>query len=210
MTRIKICGITRFEDARAAVELGAHALGFIFVPSSPRYLGAGDAAERIVTRLPPFVEAVFVCRNLADYRAHPCASLFHTVQIYEPPGGDQVPCGMRIIAATRVRDEHDVAAASAASAYAQAVLLDAYDPNALGGTGTPFDWRNTTQAAQRLALPVILAGGLTPENVGEAIRMVRPYAVDVSSGVEAAPGRKDIRKMTAFFAAVRHADRELD
>ena len=206
MTRVKICGITRPEDAQAAIALGAHALGFIFVPSSPRYVGEGDAAERILETLPPFVETVFVCRSLEDYRAHPVGRLFSAVQVYELPDGSEVAPGVRLIAAIRVPNQPYLDLPSRRLDRARAVLLDAYHPGALGGTGQTFDWRHAQEAKKQLALPLILAGGLTPENVGDAVRAVRPFAVDVSSGVEAAPGQKDIRRMEAFFEAVRRAD----
>lgn len=210
MTRIKICGITSREDAHAAIALGADALGFIFVPSSPRYVGPGDEAARILDGLPPFVDAVFVCRSMEDYQRHPCAPLFTTVQVYEPFQKDFVRPGLRVIAAIRVRDEASLDAAWREPLRAHAVLLDAYHPNLLGGSGASFDWNYARRAKEQIGLPIILAGGLNPENVGEAVRVARPYAVDVSSGVEAFPGRKDVKRMERFVEAVRRADLQLD
>lgn len=218
MTRVKICGITRQSDARLAVELGAAALGFIFVPNTPRYAlrDAETASEvsRIVAETPPFVERVCVVDSYDRVTAL-VASGYSAVQFYR--GGDDEGCASdrRRIRAFRIADEADLEAMaeeiarSPAARYADAYLLDARHPTLLGGAGQVFDWRLARLARERFGKPIVLAGGLTPDNVGEAIAEVRPYAVDVSSGVEAAPGQKDPARLMALFAAVREADRRL-
>jgi phosphoribosylanthranilate isomerase len=210
-TRVKICGITRAEDARLAVELGAAALGFNFYPPSPRYIAPSAAAD-IVQTLPPFVVAVGVFADESD--AARVASVARqagvtAVQLHGPsfPADDarRELQGFRLIRGVAVREgfKPEELAAIRASAF----LLDASDPNLRGGTGKTFDW-NLAREAKRFGT-IILAGGLTPENVGEAIRQVRPFAVDVASGVESAPGKKDPAKLRAFFSAVEVADSNL-
>lgn len=208
-TRVKICGITRLVDARLAIELGAAALGFNFYPRSPRYLEPRAAAD-IVERLPPFVTAVgvFAGENDAAHVATVAREAGITVvQLHGPE--EPVPAkaleGFLVIRAVPVGD--DFKAARLARLKAQAFLLDADDPEKVGGTGRTFNWALAREASRYG--PIILAGGLTPENVGEAIRQVRPFAVDVASGVEAVPRAKDAAKLRAFFAAVEGADREL-
>ena len=217
VTRIKICGITNEEDARAAVEAGADALGFIRVPGGPRYVP--DAAlVRLAYVARPFVSTVLVVRAPAE-----AADLYaNFVQFYEEPevgpcGGDPdrifpPGCPARFVRAFRIRDEQSLRELEnyPHRGRVTAYLLDAFHPNTLGGAGQSFD-RDLAVEAKRLAgdTPIVLAGGLTPENVGEAVARVRPYAVDVSSGVEAAPGRKDYGKLKAFVEAVREADRAL-
>jgi phosphoribosylanthranilate isomerase len=207
MTRVKVCGVTRLEDARRAVELGAAALGFNFYPPSPRYLAPAHARD-IICRLPPFIVSVGVFADeLNDQHiatvareAAVTAVQLHGVEIPALKG----PLGaFTIIRALQVRNGFK--AADLHLEEATAFLLDAYDPSLHGGTGNTFDWSLAREAACRA--PIILAGGLTPENVGRAIHEARPYAVDVATGVEVSPGVKDARKMGAFFAAVAEADR---
>lgn len=206
-TKVKICGITRVEDARLAVELGAAALGFNFYRPSPRYIEPG-AARRIIAQLPPLVMAVGVFADETEGE-HVAAVAreagVSAVQLHGPkfPALDGALENYRVIRGIAVRQGLDPADWSrlAASAF----LLDAFDPELLGGTGKTFDW-SLAREAKRYG-PIILAGGLTPENVGRAVREVRPYAVDVASGVESAPGKKDPAKLRAFFAAVEEADR---
>ncbi len=206
-TRVKICGITRLEDARLAVELGASALGFNFYPPSPRYV-APEAAKAIIRELPPFVTAVGVFAEETD-GAH-VASVARkagvaAVQLHGPrfPNSNRALASYQLIRAVAVRSgsrfEH------LRHSNANAYLLDAYHPKLLGGTGKKFDWKMAREAKQYG--PIILAGGLTPGNVAKAIREARPFAVDVASGVESAPGKKDPAKMRAFFAAVAKADK---
>jgi len=209
-TRVKICGITRGEDARLAVELGAAALGFNFYPPSPRYL-APRAAATIIRQLPPFVTAVGVFADESE--GERVASLAReagvaAIQLHGPRFPDAVSAGALesypLIRAVAVREGFK--AEELAGLKASAFLLDAFDATLLGGTGKTFDW-SVAREAKRYG-PIILAGGLTPENVREAIRAVRPFAVDVASGFESAPGVKDPGKLRAFFAAVEEADRE--
>jgi len=207
-TRIKICGLTRLEDAQLAVELGAAALGFNFYPLSPRYIEP-TAAGAIIRRLPPFVAAVGVFANETDAgqvisQAREAGAT--TVQVHGPrfPALDELLAVFTLVVAVAVREgfKPEELRKIKPSAY----LLDAFDPDRLGGTGRTFDWSAAREAKQYG--PIILAGGLTPGNVAQAVREVRPFAVDVASGVESAPGIKDAAKLRAFFAAVAEADRE--
>jgi len=207
-TRIKICGVTRLEDAERAADLGAAALGFNFYPLSPRYIEPA-AARAIIRRLPPFVTAVGVFANETDAGqviAQAREAGVTTVQVHGPefPPLHDLRSVFTLVVAVAVREgfkpEHLRKIKS--SAY----LLDAFDPDRLGGTGRTFDWSVAREAKQYG--PIILAGGLTPENVARAVREVRPYAVDVASGVESAPRIKDLAKLRAFFAAAAQADRQ--
>jgi phosphoribosylanthranilate isomerase len=205
MVRIKICGITNLEDALLAASLGAHALGFIFYPPSPRSV-APEAAREIISQLPPLVltVGVFVDEEAAKVREMAAAVGLDWLQLH----GQESPeycrsLGRRVIKAFRIQDEASLAHLAAYRGAAQAFLLDAYRPGRMGGTGETFDWR-VAREAQKYG-PIILAGGLTPENVNQAIKMAAPQAVDVSSGAETAPGKKDPAKLRAFFAAVRGA-----
>ncbi len=210
-TRVKICGITRAEDARLAVELGAAALGFNFYSPSPRYLAPVAAAE-IIRQLPPFVVSVGVFADERDARRVVAVAReagVSAVQLHGPgfpaSASGRVLRGYPLIRAVAVREGFRIEELSGLDA--SAFLLDAFDPKLIGGTGRSIDW-NLARAAKRFGT-IILAGGLTPENVGEAIRQVRPYGVDVASGVESEAGKKDLRKLRAFLAAVDEADRNL-
>jgi phosphoribosylanthranilate isomerase len=209
VTRIKICGITNLEDARAAVDYGADALGFIFVPESPRFVGAAQRMAPLSDNLPPFVARVGVCLEPSQIPVAVAARLT-AIQFYSdewPVGGGE---GTDLIQAFRIEDEHslDVIARMLKSGErsVSALLLDTYHKEKLGGSGEAFNWEIALEARARFELPIILAGGLTADNVEEAIVKVRPFAVDVSSGVEAEPGRKDHGKLKAFLQAVRRAD----
>lgn len=204
MTRVKICGITSADDAAAAVEAGADALGFVFVPDTPRLVHL-DAAERIVKGLPPFVTTVgvFVDQPLEDVLRIADRCKLRAIQLHgnEPEAySRRIPCA--VIKAIRVRDPQDLC--SLGTYPAHAFLLDAFVEGQPGGTGTPISWDLARQA--KGTVPIILSGGLRPETVGHAVRRVRPYGVDVSSGVERSPGRKDHKKVREFIAAVREAD----
>lgn len=202
MIRVKICGLRRIEDAMLAAELGADALGFVFWPSSPRFLDP-EGARAIVAALPPFVTTVGVFVDQPEGYVADVARLLNlgAVQLH----GEEVvesygSLSGRVIKSVAVRDGQDCLAAVSAVPAGATVLLDAHDPIRRGGTGRTVDW---TQAASAARLrPVILSGGLTADNVGDAVRTVRPYAVDVSSGVESSPGIKDPEKLRALFAAV--------
>ncbi len=208
MTRIKICGITNAEDARAAVDYGAHALGFNFVPLSPRYVYRQSEPLFLPWDLPPFVDRVAIYHRIEDAEQNLSDCLFGAVQFYE--GHPTSLSGeRRYIRAIRVRDESCFAEVAACVPHAHALLLDAYSADMLGGTGHTFNWELAREIGRRFELPIILAGGLTPDNVADAIAAVRPYAVDVSSGVEAEPARKDHVMLKAFIRAVQRADAQL-
>lgn len=202
MLKIKICGITNVADALTAVAAGADALGFVFAPS-PRQVTPGQAAA-IIRELPPFVTTVGL---VVDQDPFPIleACRVDVIQFHGSESPEAVArVGCRAIKALRVRAAPDLAALveyHSASAY----LLDAYVPGVAGGTGRQFPWQLASEA-QRFGKPVIVAGGLTPENVVRCIETTRPYGVDVSSGVEAEPGRKDAAKVRTFIEAARAAD----
>lgn len=207
-TRIKICGITRPEDALSAIESGADAIGLVFYANSARAVTLEQAAE-IAAVVPPFVTIVSLFVNAdADTVADVVSRV--PVGLIQFHGDEKAAFCASFkrpwIKALRVRDDTDLAAASLAYADGCGVLLDAWQDGVPGGTGKTFDWR---LAEQGLSLPVVLAGGLRPDNVGDAIARVRPWAVDVSGGVESAPGIKDAEKINRFVAAVRAADQQL-
>jgi len=207
MTAIKMCGMTRVEDARAAADLGVHAVGLILWPGSPRHVGL-DAAARLIAVLPPLVTAVgvFVSPDVDDIVRAVEAGIglaqIHGVVPVWPEGRPPT----RILRALRLCAGDDGALDPPVDAGV-AVLLDAHDPHLHGGTGRTVDWaRAATVARQR---PVVLAGGLTAANVEAAIATVRPYGVDVASGVEDGPGIKAHDRMRQFVDAVRRADTAL-
>ena len=209
-TRVKICGITRWEDAQLAVELGASALGFNFYPPSPRYIEPA-AARAIIVKLPPLVTTVgiFADEPNDEHVAGVAKEARVTVvQLHGPrvPKLDGVLAEFPRICGVTVKEGFKPEALR--DLGGDAYLLDAFDIKLLGGTGKPFNWA-LARDASRFGT-IILAGGLTPENVGRAIREVRPFAVDVASGVEAAPGVKDANKLRAFFQEVRRADQGID
>jgi phosphoribosylanthranilate isomerase len=207
-TRIKICGITRVQDAVAAANSGADAIGLVFAEQSPRRVDIEQAAS-IARAVPPFVStvALFVNPDAALVRqiietVQPDLLQFH---------GEEIPAfctsfGRPFLKAARVRPDLDLLQYAADFAGAHGLLLDAYAPDAHGGTGHRFDW---SLIPPGLPLPVVLAGGLGPGNVAEAVRRVRPWAVDVSSGVEAAKGIKDAAKVAAFIEEVKDVDLQL-
>jgi phosphoribosylanthranilate isomerase len=202
--RVKICGITRLQDARYAVEAGADALGFVFYEKSPRHVGAAQAAA-LCAALPPFVTAVGLFVDAEpDFVSAVLAQVpLDLLQFH----GDESPAdcaafGRPYIKAIRVRPETDLLKCAADFAAARGLLLDAWVPGVPGGTGERFDW-NLIPA--QLPKPVILSGGLAPGNVAEAVRRVRPWAVDVSSGVEAAKGIKDPDLVAQFVKEAKNA-----
>ncbi|HJR06159.1 MAG TPA: phosphoribosylanthranilate isomerase [Pyrinomonadaceae bacterium] len=211
MVKVKVCGITNLEDALAALEAGADALGFNFYARSPRYIAPEDA-RRIIRALPASMFCVGVFVNEVD--AETVAGKAETagvaaVQLH----GDESPeyCAAlgvhRVIKALRVGE--DFAPEQAAQFPSESILLDAYSPRARGGTGETFDWE-LARRTRELVAQLYLAGGLTPDNVASAITAVRPFAVDVCSGVELAAGQKDAVRMRAFVAAVRACEKNLD
>ena len=202
--RVKICGITRIEDALAAVAAGADAIGFVFHPDSPRAVTPVQAAQ-IVAALPPFVTTVGLFVDAGEQRIRDTLAQVPLDLLQFHGDETQAQCVVYDrpwIKALRVQPEQDIAALMAAWPRAAGILLDAYHPQQHGGTGLQFDWSLVPQTS---AMPIILAGGLTPANVAEAIRSTRPYAVDVSGGVEASKGVKDADKIEAFMAGVRSA-----
>lgn len=204
VVRSKICGITRVEDALAAVEAGADAIGLVFYAKSPRAVDARQACA-ILDALPPFVTAVglFVDMPRAELQLLLQQVPLDLLQFHGDESPDECEGFARpYIKALRVRPGEDVAAAMAPYAGARGILLDTFVEGVPGGTGASFDWSLVPQAAEK---PIILAGGLSAENVAAAIQQVRPYAVDVSGGVEAAKGIKDAAKIRAFLQAVRSA-----
>lgn len=206
-TRTKICGITRPEDARIAVEAGADAIGLVFYPPSPRYISL-EQAEAVIRGLPPFVSVVglFVNAEREEIEATARRLSLDLIQFH----GNECPdyCAgfdWPYIKAIRVRADTDLLAERTRYPGARALLLDTYRPGVPGGTGESFDWSLIPPA---LAGEVVLAGGLDADNIEPAIRQVRPYAVDVSGGVEAAKGIKDPAKVRAFMRGVRRADEQ--
>jgi phosphoribosylanthranilate isomerase len=203
--RVKICGVTRVEDALAAAHAGADAIGLIFYEKSPRHVSL-EAARAILAHLPPFVTSVglFVDAAPEAVRAVLAALPLDLLQFHgeEPPEYCRA-FGRPYIKAVRVRPGVDLVEWAARFADSRGLLLDAYVEGTPGGTGRVFDW---SLIPRDLPLPIVLSGGLAADNVEEAIRRVRPWAVDVSSGVEAAKGIKDAAKIAAFMRGVRNAD----
>ncbi|MFQ5854571.1 MAG: phosphoribosylanthranilate isomerase [Anaerolineae bacterium] len=224
--KVKICGITNLEDARAAIEAGADMLGFVFYPTSPRYVEPETAATIIdalitdhtsriphpASRIPAQFVGVFVDEQVSRVREILDLCHLHLVQLH----GSEPPAEVRMLQpwaykALRPRQRGDAEAAVATyapvtgtSPNRPAFLIDAYHPWQFGGTGETTDWIAAKVVAWRY--PILLAGGLIPENVADAIRLVEPWGVDVSSGVEAEPGKKDHRKVQAFIEAAKSVD----
>lgn len=203
-TRIKICGITRIEDAQAAAAAGADAIGLVFDSRSPRTVDI-EHARRIARAVPPFVTVVGL---FVDAPPELIASVLNRVpiallQFHGSETPDQCrACGRPYIKAIRMHDSVDLNIEEKRFGDAAALLLDTFVPNHAGGAGVTFDW---SRVPAKRGKPVILAGGLTPENVAAAVRRVRPEAVDVSSGVEMTKGIKDPSKIAAFVHAAREA-----
>lgn len=201
--RVKICGITTVEDGVHAVRCGADALGLVFYAKSSRCVTA-EQARRIVAALPPLVTTVGLFVNHPPLEITEIARFcgLDVLQLHgdETPEQCQLP-PWRVIKALRVRDQQSL---DDMAAYpVSGILLDAWQADSYGGTGHCFNWQLAVQAVQQR--PIILAGGLTPANVAEAVKTVRPYAVDVSSGVESAPGRKDPELVAAFIRNAKHS-----
>lgn len=200
--RVKICGITRIEDALAAAAAGADAIGLVFYAKSPRAVDIEQARE-ILAALPPFVTSVglFVDAERSELERILASVPLDLLQFHGDESVQQCEAfGRPYIKALRVKAGDDIAAQVARYPSAQGILLDAYVEGVPGGTGEAFDWSLIPQA---LSKPLILAGGLRPDNVAEAVSRVRPYAVDVSGGVEASKGVKDVEKVGAFIRAAR-------
>ncbi len=203
-TRVKICGITRVEDALIAVDQGADAIGLVFYPPSPRYVTPALAAE-IVSALPAFVTvvALFVDASRADIEAVLSQVDIDLIQFHGQETADECrQYGKSYMKAIRVKSDTNLVQYATEYSDAKALLLDTYAEGVPGGTGQVFDW---ALIPKNLSKPVVLAGGLDAENVEQAIRQVKPYAVDVSGGVEFKKGIKDAAKIAAFMRGVSNA-----
>jgi len=203
-TRVKICGITRVEDALTAVAHGCDAIGLVFYGPSPRNVDIQRAAE-IVAALPPFVSSVglFVDAMPGEINTVLAEVQLDLLQFHGEESPDACRLyGLPYMKAVRVRDDTNLLQYATQYQDARALLLDAFLPGVAGGTGHVFDW---SLIPQQLPVPLVLAGGLTPDNVAGAIRQVRPYAVDVSGGVEESKGIKNAAKIAAFMQGVQNA-----
>jgi phosphoribosylanthranilate isomerase len=205
MVRVKICGITNLDDALLAAGLGADALGFIFYAKSPRYV-APEAAREIIAQLPPFTTSVgvFVNEEAPVVREMAARVGLDLIQVH----GQETPeycrsLGRRVLKGFRIQDAGSLKELAPFQGAVQAFLLDTYKKGQVGGTGETFDWE-LAREAQKYG-QIVLAGGLTPENVAQAIEIAQPQAVDTASGTEAAPGRKDPEKLRRFFSAIKGA-----
>jgi len=202
ITKVKICGLTNYDDAIAAMDMGADLLGFNFYPDSPRYVTPAQAMD-IINKLPGFIDIAGVFVNASIERIHEinAACQLDWVQLH----GDEDPdfCrsllshNVKTMKAIRVKDQTDIERAD--SFFTDAVLLDAFDPDKYGGTGLTFDWNVIGHISKR----VFLAGGINPDNAAEAVRL-GVYGIDVCSGIEAEPGKKDHGKMKKLFENIRH------
>jgi phosphoribosylanthranilate isomerase len=199
---VKICGITRLEDANCAVECGASALGFVFWPGSPRYVEP-EKARAIIAELPPFVTPVGVFVNQSREHVNEVVALARlgAVQLH----GDETVAFVSKISRPVLKAVPAESSDEAVDRWPSRtlLLLDAHDPIRRGGTGRKVDWARSYAIARRRR--IVLAGGLTPDNVADAIAQVRPFGIDVSSGVEAAPGAKDSGRVKALFEAIHAA-----
>ncbi|MDI9334978.1 MAG: phosphoribosylanthranilate isomerase [Cytophagales bacterium] len=215
MTKIKICGLTREQDVDAAVAAGADAVGFVMYAQSPRAVSIERAAE-LAQRLPPFVTPVLLFVNELEARVHKACEAIPTA-LLQFHGDDQAETAAfcesfkrPYLRAARIVDGFDLVKYATEYSSAQGLLLDAYITT-FGGSGTTFNWNafNWSQLSTNVKLPLVLSGGLTPANVREGIALVKPWAVDVSSGVERARGIKDSQKIADFVLAVKQTDRPL-
>ena len=203
-TRVKICGITRVEDAISAVHAGADAIGLVFYAPSPRCVSV-EQAQQIVAAIPPFVSMVGLFVNATQTEIESVLSKVRLdiVQFHgDESAHDCEQINLPYYKAIRVKADTNLLQYEVEFSGAKALLLDAHSDSAFGGTGQTFDWKLIPKS---LTKPVILAGGLNAENVAEAIQQVRPYAVDVSGGVEISKGIKDVAKIAAFMRAVKES-----
>lgn len=202
MVRIKICGITNIEDALAAVDYGADALGFIFVKESPRYI-LPEMAKEIISHLPPFVTTVGVFVNEESSKMRETLELtgVNILQLHGDEAPDACNIWHRVVKAFRVRDFTDLKPLE--NYRTSAFLLDTYSPEQFGGTGQIFNWDIAVEA-KRFGR-IVLSGGLTPDNIEKAVIWVRPYGIDVCSGIEEDKGKKDLKKMRIFIEKAKIA-----
>jgi phosphoribosylanthranilate isomerase len=208
-TRVKICGITRAQDAHSAVDSGADAIGLVFYPHSPRHV-TPEQARQIAAEVAPFVTVVGLFVNAAPAGIREVLDQIPLGLLQFHGQESNAECrhfGLPFIKSVAMKPGVDLHAQVDAYPDAAGLLLDTWQPRAHGGGGESFDW---DQVPERLPLPVILAGGLTPENVANAIRRIRPYAVDVSSGVESSKGIKSADKISAFMKGVTSCGTEKD
>jgi phosphoribosylanthranilate isomerase len=205
-TRVKICGFTRVEDAVCAAGLGVDAIGLVFYPPSPRHVDIGQAIE-IVSALPAFVSVVALFVDEQEARIREILERV-PIDLLQFHGDESAKAcrlyGKRYMKAVRMQEGIDIPGLARLYHDAAGLLLDAYHPGAQGGTGSRFDWN---RIPEHCALPIVLAGGLDADNARQAVQTVRPYALDVSSGVEAEKGIKDALKMAAFIREVNEGDR---
>jgi phosphoribosylanthranilate isomerase len=211
MVRVKICGITNWADAAVSLEAGANALGFNFYPASPRYIPPSHA-RMIVSRMPPGVDAVgvFVNASFAEANEIGLSTDLDVLQLHgdEPPEAvAEFSESWPLIKAFRVSPEFRAEQLASYRPHTDFFLLDGFSQDARGGTGNSFDWTVAREAKQYGR--IFLSGGLTSENVGDAVRQVRPFAVDVCSGVEASPGKKDAARVQEFIRMVKEASQEI-
>lgn len=202
IVKVKICGLTNYEDAAAAIDMGADLLGFNFYPKSPRYIEPAEAAK-VINRLPAFTDIVGVFVNEPAEKIHEARNLCHLdwIQLH----GDEDPefCkefrshNVKVMKAIRVKDQKDVE--SAENFFTDAILLDAFDPKKYGGTGISFDWNIIGHINKR----IFLAGGINPDNAAKAVEL-GVYGIDICSGVEARPGKKDRKLMKKLFENIHH------
>jgi len=205
-TRVKICGFTRVEDAVCAAGLGVDAIGLVFYPPSPRHVDIEQAIE-IVSALPAFVSVVALFVDEQEARIREILERV-PIDLLQFHGDESAKAcrlyGKRYMKAVRMREGIDISDLALHYRDAAGLLLDAYHPGAKGGTGSRFDWN---MIPEHCALPIVLAGGLDADNARQAVQAVRPYALDVSSGVETEKGIKDALKMAAFIREVNEGDR---
>ncbi|MDP1933175.1 MAG: phosphoribosylanthranilate isomerase [Gammaproteobacteria bacterium] len=203
-TRVKICGLTSAQDALKAAELGADAIGLVFYSKSTRAVTPGQAVQ-ICSTLPALVSVVGLFVNPSEAEVETTLKHVHLDCLQFHGDESAAFCGsfgIPYMKAIRVRPDLDVIRKISEYSNASAILLDSYDKNSAGGTGIAFDWQIAQRCVQEAGVKIVLAGGLSADNVAEAIRLVGPYAVDVSSGVESAPGLKSAERMSAFFNEV--------
>ena len=204
VVRVKICGITNLDDALAAIDFGADALGFVFFENSPRWISYKDA-ELIIKNLPPFITTIGVFVNQSSEQIKKIVSnvKIDALQIYEQEITKLSVFSRQIIKVIRIKSLQSLEPLINFKGNVSAFLLDAYSPDSLGGTGKIFNWDIAVEAKKFGR--IILAGGLTPENISEAVKHVRPYGVDVSGGVEAEKGKKDLKKLKLFIERAKAA-----
>jgi phosphoribosylanthranilate isomerase len=204
MVKVKICGITNLDDALAAIDFGADALGFVFFKDSPRNVSL-ESAISIIKDLPSFITITGVFANETPDNIEKTVSFtgIDVIQLHGDESPDMCRCSRRVIKAIRVKSLDSLEPLNKYKGVVSAFLLDAYTPNVLGGTGQIFNWDIAIEARQFGR--IILSGGLTPLNITEAVKRVKPYGVDISSGVELRKGKKDHQKMKLFIERAKAA-----